>query len=76
MAKTAIIKPNTAATTVKLTTLKGRPGFNGLPQSYHPISLTLNSEAKRFNWISASIGSRRKYFVNWANMKPAAILAQ
>ncbi len=50
------------------------PGFACL--TYGQAAATLSSEATRFNWMSGSMGSCRRYFVNCATIRPAAILAQ
>lgn len=41
-----------------------------------PTSPTVISLASRFSCTSASTGSRRRYFVNWLTIRPAAMLAQ
>jgi hypothetical protein len=43
---------------------------------YGQAATTLISEANRFSWVSGSMGSCRRYFVNWETISPAAIFAQ
>ena len=43
---------------------------------YGQAATTLISEANRFSWISGSMSSCRRYFVNCATISPAAIFAQ
>ena len=63
----------------KLTGQEGSKARRDCPPGVRLVYLVgkqLNSAARRLRLISGSTGKPRSHFVNWASMRPAAILAQ